>query len=131
MHERYFIPILVSYNYFQCVLPCIECRTTPQGREYAGRISRTWTGKICQRWDSQIPHRHAYEEVGESANYCRNPDVGALAAPWCFTLDPLTRWQYCDVPRCGMYKEGGRTVCVVTSEGKYKINIYTHPGVHR
>lgn len=31
-------------------------------------------------------------------NYCRNPD-GELR-PWCFTMSPTKRWEYCNIPRC-------------------------------
>ena len=23
---------------------------------------------------------------------------------WCYTMDPSTRWEYCDVQYCGMYR---------------------------
>ena len=41
-------------------------------------------------------------------NYCRNPDNSA-GGPWCYTTDPNTRWEYCDVPKCSKY------ICVLYS----------------
>ena len=32
-------------------------------------------------------------------NYCRNPD-SVSGGPWCYTTDPNTRWEYCDIPKC-------------------------------
>lgn len=35
---------------------------------------------------------------GLDSNYCRNPDNERQ--PWCYTTDPNTRWEYCQVPSC-------------------------------
>ena len=47
--------------------------------DYRGTIAVTETGRTCQRWDSQSPHRHTrtsanYPDSGLVENYCRNPD---------------------------------------------------------
>ena len=61
----------------------------------------TETGKECQRWTSQHPHNHDRTPENEPDlglgphNFCRNPD--GVAAPWCYTMDPKERWEYCDV----------------------------------
>ncbi|KAM3930890.1 plasminogen-like [Leptodactylus fuscus] len=78
---------------------CFHCN----GENYKGKISKTKSGLDCQNWNSQKPHAHGYkpESIPEKNlinNYCRNPD-GDLQ-PWCFTTDPNTRWEYCNVPRC-------------------------------
>lgn len=31
-------------------------------------------------------------------NLCRNPDNDR--APWCYTMDPRVRWEYCNLERC-------------------------------
>lgn len=31
-------------------------------------------------------------------NMCRNPDGDR--APWCYTMDPRVRWEYCSVQKC-------------------------------
>ncbi|KAL5253738.1 hypothetical protein ACHWQZ_G013495 [Mnemiopsis leidyi] len=45
-------------------------------------------------------------------NYCRNP-TSASGGPWCYTTDPNTRWEYCDIPKCSQdvdcYVEEGQT----------------------
>ncbi|KAI8493087.1 carbohydrate binding [Branchiostoma belcheri] len=41
---------------------------------------------------------------GLSENYCRNPD--SEKRPWCYTLDPSVRWQYCPVKSCGKCTNG-------------------------
>ncbi|OXB59874.1 UNVERIFIED_CONTAM: hypothetical protein H355_015468, partial [Colinus virginianus] len=78
---------------------CMECN----GEDYHGNVSRTESGLECQRWDAQEPHMHGYtlkHFPGKDLkmNYCRNPD-GELR-PWCFTMSPTKRWEYCNIPRC-------------------------------
>ncbi|KAI7800149.1 plasminogen precursor [Triplophysa rosa] len=96
-----------------CSIP--RCRTEPativpehtcitgDGSSFRGNISVTKSGKTCQSWISQTPHKHGRTPdnspcKGLVENYCRNP--GNDRAPWCFTTDPETRWEYCNVPRC-------------------------------
>ena len=86
-----------------------ECRYTPHGTAYMGTRSHTNTYKACQRWDSQFPHAHGYYTdedfpdltMTEAENYCRNPDDQETGGPWCYTMDPTVRWEYCDIPFCG------------------------------
>lgn len=40
-----------------------------------------------------------YPDKGLDDNYCRNPD--GLHRPWCFTTDPNTPWEYCNIKVCG------------------------------
>ncbi|KAJ8270711.1 hypothetical protein GJAV_G00118370 [Gymnothorax javanicus] len=77
---------------------------TGDGSAYRGTIAVTETGKTCQVWASQEPHKHNripenYPCKGLKSNYCRNPDNEKM--PWCYTTDPTTRWEYCKVPTCG------------------------------
>ncbi|XP_032996482.1 hepatocyte growth factor-like protein isoform X2 [Lacerta agilis] len=75
-----------------------------KGEDYRGKVNVTATGIPCQRWDSQIPHRHhflpeKYECKGLKENYCRNPD--GSEAPWCFTSFPNMRTAFClQIKRC-------------------------------
>ncbi|XP_019636845.1 PREDICTED: plasminogen-like [Branchiostoma belcheri] len=77
------------------------------GTSYRGTVSVTETGLTCQRWDSQTPHEHDrtpanYPSAGLEQNYCRNPrDPVGWTGVWCYTTDPYTRWELCDVPVCG------------------------------
>ena len=73
---------------------------------YQGRVNQTVTGLKCQSWASQTPHRHTkYSSAQEFVddvlpdNLCRNA-LGESYAPWCYTSDPDTRWDYCDVTAC-------------------------------
>ncbi|CAH1786992.1 unnamed protein product, partial [Owenia fusiformis] len=92
-----------------CEVPFCECKKSPQGAEFQGRTSETVTGKKCQRWDSQTPHKHTRRNpadfpdntLAEASNYCRNPDGDK--APWCYTMDEQQRWEYCAIPYCEMY----------------------------
>ena len=85
----------------------IECYTQPGGTDYRGHVSVTVTGKQCQQWTSQSPHKHEYTPENwpnyglGPHNFCRNP-VEAVG-PWCYTLDSETRWEYCEIdakPSC-------------------------------
>ena len=51
-------------------------------------------------------HRHSQHagnlpegNFADAENYCRNPD-NEPEGPWCYTTDPKTRWEYCDVKLC-------------------------------
>ena len=63
--------------------------------------------KTCQAWSAQSPQSHSNNKdelfpkdgsVAAAENYCRDPD--GKGKPWCYTTDPATPWQYCDVPTC-------------------------------
>ncbi|XP_004839817.1 hepatocyte growth factor isoform X1 [Heterocephalus glaber] len=80
----------------------VECMTC-NGESYRGPMDHTESGKTCQRWDHQTPHRHKflperYPDKGFDDNYCRNPD--GKPRPWCYTLDPDTPWEYCAIKMC-------------------------------
>ncbi|GFR72109.1 receptor protein-tyrosine kinase [Elysia marginata] len=84
-----------------------------QGRWYNGTVSVTKNGLTCQRWDQVSPHDHnrlalIYPEVQDAANFCRNPG-GEEPLPWCYTTDPGTRYEHCDIKPCesGYRKESG------------------------
>jgi len=90
------------------VVAVTGCRSTKSGTDYRGAISRTTSGRTCQRWDSQQPHAHSYKDqdfsvsaLAVAVNFCRNPDPWDSSGPWCYTVDPYVRWEYCDVPFCG------------------------------
>ena len=75
------------------------------GVGYRGNVNVTRSGRTCQSWKSQCPHRHwrIPKDVAKSqndSNLCRNPDSSALDGPWCYTTDPNVRWEYCNVSRC-------------------------------
>ena len=87
-----------------------ECFTNPLATDYRGTISVTKNGRTCQKWTDQSPHSHSktpdnypYSGLGDH-NFCRNPDNDNEGA-WCYTIDPVTRYEYCDVStpeiRCG------------------------------
>ncbi|XP_065056519.1 agrin-like isoform X1 [Rhopilema esculentum] len=111
--------------------PCVydKCKKTVEGKEYRGIVSTTTSGLKCQRWDSQVPHKHIktsanYIHAGLFQNYCRNPD-GEPEGPWCYTNSSEVRWEYCHVPLCGIGQlkdpETGSTII----EGKVKLASYT------
>ncbi|XP_041062728.1 plasminogen-like [Carcharodon carcharias] len=88
--------------------PAFEGETecfTGKGQKYRGTVSTTISGIVCQRWDTQVPHLHSrtpdnYPCKGLEGNHCRNPDNEK--EPWCYTTNPDTRWEYCQVQKCGL-----------------------------
>ena len=78
-----------------------ECYTKAAAQDYRGHVQVTASGKACQEWTSQSPHKHSrtptnYPNSGLGThNYCRNPD-GEPGA-WCYTTDSSKRWELCDV----------------------------------
>ncbi|XP_054826131.1 plasminogen isoform X2 [Eublepharis macularius] len=73
------------------------------GVNYRGTMSSTITGKKCQAWRSMSPQRHnktpsTFPQADLRSNYCRNPDGDK--APWCYTTDPSTRWEFCNLHKC-------------------------------
>ncbi|TMS08539.1 Muscle, skeletal receptor tyrosine protein kinase [Larimichthys crocea] len=91
----------VDINRDQITTTCYNDR----GRFYQGSMNVTRSGIPCQSWSQQVPHQHRLSvevipELKNSENYCRNPG-GISDRPWCYTLNPNIRWEYCDVPQCG------------------------------
>uniref|UniRef100_A0A8B9IRQ4 Plasminogen n=1 Tax=Amazona collaria TaxID=241587 RepID=A0A8B9IRQ4_9PSIT len=74
------------------------------GKDYRGTEAKTQRGIPCQMWAEKTPHRPNYTpekhpKAGLDRNYCRNPD-GDENGPWCYTTDPATRFDYCNIPEC-------------------------------
>merc|ERR1719334_3127543 len=70
------------------------------GKDYRGFKKTTISGRKCQNWASQDPHKPCSRCTPTSdddpilqSNYCRNPDDSA--EPWCYTMDRNERWEYC------------------------------------
>nr|XP_034318465.1 plasminogen-like [Crassostrea gigas] len=80
-----------------CPLECVR-KNDPKGKKYFGTINVTKTGIPCQRWDSQTPHKHQFDELADHENYCRNPDEDN--GPWCYTTNDTQRYDFCPVPHC-------------------------------
>lgn len=79
-----------------------ECTRSQLGYEYNGRVNMTSSGKTCQRWDTQTPHKHIYGRLAAHENYCRNP-FGLKQRPFCFTTDKTTPWEYCNITACSTF----------------------------
>ena len=93
-----------------CIPDPPNCGCYPFPSDYVGTINVTESGKECMRWDAQSPHEHEGNVPGTdqhpasylSGNYCRNPD--SHSSSWCYTTDPDTRWENCNVPKCETYE---------------------------
>ncbi|KAM6896809.1 hepatocyte growth factor-like [Lycodopsis pacificus] len=104
----------------ECGIPqCSEdvCMTC-NGEDYRGKLDHTESGKECQRWDSTRPNKHhfqpkKYRHKDLRDNYCRNPDN--RLRPWCYTLDPTTQWEYCNIAVCDSDSCDDADVNVTTS----------------
>merc|ERR1711970_1074838 len=74
-----------------------ECQTkADKGASYRGSVNKTKSGKTCQAWDKQTPHKHSLSGDSLTSNFCRNPD--GEDGVWCYTMDSKKRWELCDVP---------------------------------
>ncbi|XP_077986482.1 uncharacterized protein LOC144440904 [Glandiceps talaboti] len=100
-----------------------ECYVHPRGADYRGEVSVTLSGIPCQKWSEQEPHEHGrdpesfpYGGIGDH-NYCRNPDGEPV--PWCYTIDPETRWNYCNVSQPGEHC-GIKLACIDTEACNYQ-----------
>ncbi|CAL8318428.1 unnamed protein product [Lota lota] len=107
----------------ECGIPqCSEevCMTC-NGEDYRGRVDETESGRECQRWDSQSPHRHPfqgrmYRDKDLKDSYCRNPDN--RLRPWCYTMDPKTPWEYCNISVCDSPEDPSVNVTTSCVRGK-------------
>uniref|UniRef100_A0A8C0ZAI0 Plasminogen n=1 Tax=Cyanistes caeruleus TaxID=156563 RepID=A0A8C0ZAI0_CYACU len=75
-----------------------------KGVNYRGTEAKTQKGVRCQKWADNAPHKpnytpEKYPNAGLEENYCRNPDKDEKG-PWCYTTDPDTRFDYCNIPEC-------------------------------
>ncbi|KAI5615090.1 plasminogen precursor [Silurus asotus] len=112
------------------IAPEMTC-VTGDGSSYRGNIAVTVSGKTCQSWSSQLPHKHSrtpdnYPCKDLDNNYCRNPDNER--GPWCYTTDSETRWEYCNVPTCGAEPRPEEPV-IAPAEDCYTGNGSTYRGV--
>ena len=99
-----------------------DCMCAADGSDYRGEVRLTVSGKECQRWDVQSPHTHTmtpsnYPNAGLASNYCRNPG-GAMAGPYCYTTDPNTPFELCDIPSCGSDGSEYRGTLATTRSGR-------------
>merc|ERR1719345_544181 len=75
-----------------------------KGLKYRGLLTSTASGRTCQKWLDDKPHKTGQEPTAPGLgnhNFCRNPD-GSEEKPWCFTMDPSPdhEKETCDVPVC-------------------------------
>uniref|UniRef100_A0A3B4F895 Plasminogen n=1 Tax=Pundamilia nyererei TaxID=303518 RepID=A0A3B4F895_9CICH len=113
------------------IVPEVDC-VTNEGLAYRGTIAVTESGKTCQSWSAQVPHKHNqspenYPCKGLDNNYCRNPNNELM--PWCYTTDPSKRWEYCNVPRCGVARTQGDPVIPPNEEDCYEGNGFSYRGI--
>ncbi|XP_077862658.1 uncharacterized protein LOC144344653 [Saccoglossus kowalevskii] len=91
---------------YNCLGGIGECFYDTSGTDYRGWTNTTINGKVCQNWSEQIPHQHSYTPNNYSNhgigthNYCRNPSESS--ATWCYTTDPMVRWDWCDIGEPGV-----------------------------
>ncbi|XP_069126553.1 sushi, von Willebrand factor type A, EGF and pentraxin domain-containing protein 1-like [Argopecten irradians] len=82
----------------QCNNP-MGCYWADDPASYRGTLSVTVSGRVCQQWSSNTPHKHRFRNFTQVAkNFCRSPD--GHPKPWCYTANKNVRWELCDVPKC-------------------------------
>jgi len=83
------------------------CCSSGRCTNYYGSKYQTKSGKTCQRWDSQEPHKHRFPLGRDHGNHCFNPNKAATV--WCYTTEPAKRWEYCAVRKCTKSDYDGQT----------------------
>jgi hypothetical protein len=111
-----------------------ECFAEPKGLDYRGRVASTEKGFACQAWSDQFPHQHAKTHLHFPAaglgghRFCRNPD-GEMS-PYCFTTDPVMRWDYCNVGGNGaLQARAGRAQAQRVAQARGGSSLRTFCGV--
>ena len=100
---------------------------TIRGHNYKVTMNKTETGKDCQKWSSG-PHSLRFSYLGDH-NYCRNPAANDHWADkaWCYTTEPGTEWEYCDIRDCADCDQGrGRDGADIILELHTKTNTDTN-----
>lgn len=73
------------------------------GISYRGLVTSTESGRTCQNWLDQHPHKIDIKPSKENGlgnhNFCRNPDE-SFKKPWCYTMDPTVEKEECEIPIC-------------------------------
>jgi len=64
----------------------------------------TASGRMCQKWSVNFPHKPNFRPENPNNNFCANPDGDEKL--WCHTTDPRKRWEYCD-ENCSATSNGG------------------------
>jgi len=77
---------------------------TDNGLTYRGLVTSTVSGRTCQNWLDEKPHKTGIKPSKKNGlgnhNFCRNPDE-SFEKPWCFTMDPNKEKEECEIPVCG------------------------------
>ncbi|KAM4723218.1 prothrombin [Rhinophrynus dorsalis] len=94
------------------------------GINYNGDISVTRSGRDCQYWSSNYPHKtkvnpHSHVNASLKENFCRNPDANPTG-PWCYTMDPQKRWEECAIPVCGKNQTTVEPIVLVVDQSTKK-----------
>ena len=94
-----------------------------KGDKYRGKQSKTRSGKKCQLWVEQTPHKHTtlpetHPKAGLVSNHCRNPTGEETI--WCYTNDPLKRWEFCDPVNTRPALPSQETLTGVDQDKKYR-----------
>ena len=110
-----------------------ECKKVMNGTFYRGTQYRTITGRMCQNWTSQSPHKHKTTknqilQHDLKNNFCRNPTLDSNG-PWCYTTDPKERWNYCDIPFCSFHSVK-RLEALLRKEGEYDFSHAEYETIH-
>ncbi|CAC5411247.1 PLG [Mytilus coruscus] len=103
---------------------CVKnCKLDQYGESYDGQINTTLSGRTCQNWKLQSPHKHDRNPIDH--NYCRNPSQD-YPGPWCYTTDIDVRSEYCPVYLCGINCSTGFFRC---KDGKCIIDFWRCNGI--
>ena len=82
----------------------------------------TVSGRRCQFWDKNLPHRpndQMRNRLGFTGhNFCAVADPND-PKPFCYTTDPNQRWEHCDCQPCDRTESGSE--CMRWDSDQYHI----------
>jgi len=97
------------------------------GAHYAGKQTRTASGKKCALWSvanlknsnqkAMDASNYPEKNISNAVNYCRNPDGDKQ--PWCYTTSPGTRWEFCNITKCDNKCQGNTLSTLIKGCGNY------------
>merc|ERR1712189_107161 len=68
----------------------------------------TVSGRTCQSWNTNSPHEITHNPTESDNNQCQHADQND-PRPFCYTIDPLKTWEYCDCEKCVFQGPQART----------------------
>merc|ERR1719431_1613043 len=102
-HKKNYSPEDKNHNYCRNPSKYKDCKTKDDPKllkfkKESPIYKKTKSGRECQMWSVDKPHKRVYSPEEKENNYCQNPDTKYAGGLWCYTTDPKKRWEKCVQP---------------------------------